>query len=63
MVDCATIKARASHPSRVRELKLSGQLLNALLKVSHPSRVRELKPQTKQELLHEMCRTPPGCVN
>ena len=35
---------RASHPSRVRELKLEDDARPHLLIQSHPSRVRELKP-------------------
>ena len=35
--------ATASHPSRVRELKLYLAQPSLMLHVSHPSRVRELK--------------------
>ena len=34
-----------SHPSRVRELKLTLYLCERHLSKSHPSRVRELKPR------------------
>ena len=59
----SSLEEIASHPSRVRGLKLQKQVLASGDVASHPSRVRGLKPHNFQKLSVFSRRTPHGCVD